>query len=229
MQYLELNGIFVNNFILYDDEHTVLMDTGFLNGLSTIAHALKSIGRSWDDVDAILLTHGHFDHAVHLHKIKALTQAPIYCTQEEQQHINGTFPYKGWNRITGWLEALGRFVFRYRPVNIDIHVKENDVLPFFGGMEIVALPGHSIGHIGYLHQGSKHLFIGDFVDPRRRTMWFPPFIFNSFPELFPISIRKVGNMDLNGLISNHGPRMDAGEQLRRYQEFMVKWRRKQGE
>lgn len=220
MKIIELTGLFVNNFILYDEKETVLIDTGFLNGTRKIKKELNRINRDFSDVTKILLTHGHFDHVVHLKKLKELTKAPIYCSKEEQIHIDGKYPYRGWNRITGLLEALGRLVFRYEPTPIDIHVSDGDVIDIFGGVEIVFLPGHSIGHLGFLHRNSKLLFVGDFIDTRRKKHRFPPFFFNTFPERFPESITKVDEMDLNGIISNHGPRLDAGEQLMRFQKFV---------
>lgn len=225
MKVIELNGLFVNNFILYDDKDTALIDTGFFNGTKTIRKALEKIGRAFNDVNYILLTHGHFDHAVHLKKLKELTNAPIYCSIEEQIHIDGKYPYKGINRVTGILEALGRFAFQYQSVPIDIHIKDGDILDIFGGLQTIFLPGHSIGHLGYLHQSSKVLFVGDFIDTRRRKERFPPAIFNTFPERFPESIEKVDTMKLNGIISNHGPRLSAEEQLVRFKKFTKKYYR----
>jgi glyoxylase-like metal-dependent hydrolase (beta-lactamase superfamily II) len=222
MEIIELNGLFVNNFISYNDKDTVLIDTGFLNGTRTIKKALKKIGRGFNDVNHILLTHGHFDHAVHLKKLKKLTNAPVYCSIEEQIHIDGKYPYKGINRITGVLEALGRFAFQYQSLRIDIHINDGDVIDIFGGIQTVFLPGHSIGHLGYLHQPSKVLFVGDFIDTRRRKERFPPAIFNTFPERFPESIQKVDTMDLNGIISNHGPSLSAEKQLLRFKKFTKK-------
>lgn len=220
MKTVELQGIFVNNFILYDETETVLLDTGFLNGVKYIEKALHRIGREFKDVNHILLTHGHFDHVTHLKKLKDLTQADIYCSPEEQIHIDGEYPYTGINRVTGLLEAIGRFCFRYEAVEIDIPVKNGDLIDLFGGMEVVFLPGHSIGHLGYLHRPSKILFVGDFIDTRWKKERFPPAIFNTFPERFPESIALINEMDLNGIISNHGPRLSAKEQLERFRDFV---------
>lgn len=219
MKTVELQGIFANNFILYDDHETALLDTGFLNGVKYIEKALHKIGREFSDVNHILLTHGHFDHVAHLPKLKKLSQAPTYCSAEEQIHIDGKYPYKGINRLTGLMETIGRFAFRYQAFPIDNVVKHGDVIPIFGGMEVVFLPGHSVGHLGYLHLPSKILFVGDFIDTRWRKVRFPPAIFNTFPERFPECIRIVDEMDLNGIISNHGPRLGAVEQLKRFKAY----------
>ncbi len=227
MDFIEINGWFVNNFILYDENTTALLDTGFFKGIKGIGNALRSIGRSFSDVDYILVTHGHFDHVVHLSKLKEITQATIVGAAEEQIHIDGQFPYKGITRVTQGLEALGRFAFSYKPAKLDYAVAYDEVLDIFGGLQAIHLPGHSIGHLGFLHLESRYLFVGDFIDTRRRKERFPPAIFNSFPEAFPTSIEKVDAMKLNGIISNHGPRLSPEEQLRRFKKFTKKYWQKQ--
>ncbi len=226
LETIELRGLFVNNFILYDEQTTALIDTGFLNGINHIEKALNKINRSIKDVDYILLTHGHFDHVAHLEKLKKISNATIVCTAAEQIHIDGKFPYKGISRVTQFLEALGRFVFNYSPILIDYQINHDEILDLFGGLKAIHLPGHSIGHIGYLHLDSKILFVGDFIDTRRRKVRFPPCIFNSFPELFPESIKKVDEMDLKGIISNHGPPLSSEEQLFRFKKFTKKYYKK---
>ncbi len=223
MNYVELRGIFVNNFILYDDDTTILLDTGMLNGVNYIGKQLNKIGRTFSDVDYILITHGHFDHIVHLKKLKEKTRASVLGTQEEQIHIDGKFPYKGINRVTQFLEAFGRLCFNYSPVKIDQQIKYDETLDFFGGLKVIHLPGHSIGHVGFLHLKSKILFVGDFIDTRRRKERFPPAIFNTFPDLFPSTIKKVDEMDLKGIISNHGPKLSPEEQLHRFKKFTKKY------
>jgi len=184
MNIIEIRGPFVNHFILYDEKDTVILDTGLFRGVGTVRKELEKINRTFEDVTAIFLTHGHFDHVTHLPRLKKLTNAPVYCSLKEQIHIDGKYPYKGWNRVTGALEALGRLAFRYQAIPIDVHVKEGDILDFFGGMEVFFLPGHSIGHLGYLHRNSKYLFV---------------------------------------IISNHGPKLSAEEQLERYNIFFEKY------
>ncbi len=219
MNIIELNGIFVNNFILYNHKEIILIDTGFLNGISFIKNALLNIHKKLEDIDYILLTHGHLDHVVHLKKLKEISGATIICSKEEQIHIDGKYSYKGINLVCDGLEKFGRFYFNYKAIKIDHHVKDGDILNILGGIKVIHLPGHSIGHLGYLFLESKYLFIGDLVNTRRKKHRFPPAIFNSFPHLIPESIHKVYHMNLNGIISNHGPRLSPEEQWNRFRIF----------
>ena len=79
-----------------------LVDTGFAGGKSmtgrsfadfeTPVQTLAKLGLAPDDVDAILMTHLHFDHAGN---IDAFPQATIYLQRSE---------YEGWKRVLGQLK-----------------------------------------------------------------------------------------------------------------------------
>jgi glyoxylase-like metal-dependent hydrolase (beta-lactamase superfamily II) len=67
----------------------------------------EGLGLEPGQVKAILLTHGHLDHAGNLAWAKAWSGAPVYAHAAEQAHIDGTFPYRGINRWCGRLERAG--------------------------------------------------------------------------------------------------------------------------
>ena len=73
----------------------VLLDTGLVGEPWLIRWRMARLGLEPDAVKAILLTHGHLDHAGNLAWAKAWTGAPIYAHPLEQQHIDGTYPYVG--------------------------------------------------------------------------------------------------------------------------------------
>ena len=69
----------------------------------------------------------------------------------EQQHIDGTYPYAGLN---AWCGRLERAVFRTgRSAAIDVPIADGDELPFWGGLRVVHLPGHTPGHCGFSARG----------------------------------------------------------------------------
>ena len=85
----------------------VLLDTGLIGEPWQIRWRLRQRGLGPQNVKAILLTHGHIDHAGNLAWAKAWTGAPIYAHPAEQAHIDGTYPYTGINRWCGRLERRG--------------------------------------------------------------------------------------------------------------------------
>jgi glyoxylase-like metal-dependent hydrolase (beta-lactamase superfamily II) len=150
----------VNIYIVKTGKQTVLVDAG--NGAHMLTN-LKSIGITPDNVDLILLTHGHNDHVGGLVKSgKAVFQkAKVLFSEKEKVLYEDTS-----------IEALPD---EYKP-----HFKgANQVLKIYGdrvktfnfgdtvasGVVSVDISGHTAGHSGFLvvSNGQKLLIAGDFL------------------------------------------------------------------
>ena len=103
-------------FLLADGDASVMIDTGLVGETILIRRLVRKLGLAPQSIKAILLTHGHLDHAGNLAKLKEWTGARIYAHPDEQAHVDGTYPYQGINRWCGRLEAAGR-----QAVQIDFH------------------------------------------------------------------------------------------------------------
>ena len=189
--------------LLLEGQECVLIDTGMLGELRPIKNQLGKLGLDWGSIKAILLTHGHLDHAGNLAQLVRLTGATVYGHPEEQIHLEGKYPYRGINRICGWLESLGRAVTGYRAGSIDEFIEDGQTLPFWGGLKVIHLPGHTRGHCGYYSQKHDLLFAGDLFLSYFCFHYLPPFIFSNCPELFEKSFRKVHNLDPSQILPSH--------------------------
>src|SRR5207248_8153 len=79
----------------------------------------------------------------------------------------------------------------YRPVKIDVAIADGDVLPLWGGLRVVHLPGHTLGHCGFYSVRHDLLFSGDlWVRFMMRTQMSPR-VFSDAIELVPGSMRKA--------------------------------------
>ena len=133
---------------LYDGNNSVLLDTGLAGETIGIRRLFRRLRLPPQSLKAIVLTHGHLDHAGNLARLKAWSGAKIYAHPLEQAHIDGKFPYQGVNRWCGRLEALGRTATCYRPAPIDEFLADGQQLPFWGGLE-----GGEAKVIGYVYGG----------------------------------------------------------------------------
>jgi glyoxylase-like metal-dependent hydrolase (beta-lactamase superfamily II) len=103
------------------------------------------------DVDAILLTHCHFDHIGAVAPVAKATGAPVWCPEIEVPLLTDIMAYVPW-------PGFGPF---------ESHDPENTVAGgehlSMAGLEIDVLftPGHSPGHVTYAIPDEGALFSGD--------------------------------------------------------------------
>ena len=205
--------------VLVDRDGAVVLDTGFPGDAGRIRRAMAKAGLASRDLRAIILTHGHIDHAGSAAELKAWSGAPVYAHPLEQPHLDGVFPYRGLARVCGVLEAAGRTITGYRPVTIDVPMAEGDPLPFWGGLRVVHLPGHTLGHCGFYSEKHDLLFSGDlWVHFMMRTQASPR-IFSDDVSLVPASLRKARAIGARWVVPGHYDVPDATRLRRRFEDL----------
>lgn len=214
-----IRGMMSVPHLLVDADGAVLLDTGFPGDAKQIRRVMKHAGVGPGDIRAILLTHGHIDHAGQAAWARAWTGAPLYAHPLEQQHIDGVFPYRGAARVCGALEAAGRALTGYRSTRIDVALADGQELPFWGGLRVVHLPGHTLGHCGFYSHRHDLLFSGDlWVRFMMRTQ-VSPAIFTVAPELVWPSMRKARAIGARWMVPGHYDFPDAARLRRRFEEL----------
>jgi glyoxylase-like metal-dependent hydrolase (beta-lactamase superfamily II) len=213
--------------VLADADGVVLLDTGFPGDAKRIRRVMHDLGLGAKDVRAILLTHGHIDHAGNVVELKAWTGAPVYAHASEQQHIDGVFPYSGLARVCGVLESVGRAATHYKAGRIDELIKDGDELPFWGGLRVVHLPGHTLGHCGFYSAKQDLLFSGDlWVRFLMRTQASPA-IFSDDVALVPASMLKARAIGAHWIVPGHYDLPNATRLRARFEELCERIVRKQ--
>lgn len=198
-----------------------MIDTGFVGARGAIKRLMRKLRLSPECVRAILLTHGHLDHTGNLEWLKAWTGAPLYAHPAEQAHIDGTFPYTGPATWCGRLERIGRALIRYKPSQIDVPLKDGDELPFWGGLRVVHLPGHTAGHCGFYSADRGLLFSGDLFASYAFSTHLPPRILNSVPSHFPESFAKLDQLQPRGMVPSHYDFLDPALHRKRFERLRI--------
>jgi glyoxylase-like metal-dependent hydrolase (beta-lactamase superfamily II) len=212
-----IHGIMSVFHLLVEGKRAWLLDTGMAGELVLLRRLMRRLGLGPRSIEAILLTHGHLDHAGNLTAVKEWTGAPVYGHPAEQRHVDGSYPYEGVARWCGRLEGLGRWAFRYRPTLIDEPIGDGDVLPFWGGLRVVHLPGHTEGHCGFYSERHDLLFSGDLFASYFFSTHLSPPIFTSKPEQIPGSLCKALDLDPRWIVPNHYDFLDGDLHKRRFQ------------
>ncbi len=177
--------------------------------------ALRKHGWEKETIRGIIVTHGHLDHILNVATIARETGAWIAAPRLDAEHYAGRPCYRGWARVTGCLESLGRPVLGFRPFVPDRWLNDGDFLDVWQGLRAVHLPGHTLGHMGFYCERLRLLFSADLFASSYFLAHLPPDIFNSAPAQIPQSVAKALAFDLVGVLPNHGDRATPAEHLQR--------------
>jgi len=157
-----------SNCYLLADEKLALVDTGMPQDGEAILDAVKSIGRSPDELTHILLTHGHLDHIGSLAMLKKTTAAQAVAGVKDTAYIQGlkktwTMGREGFGGkiFKAVLFIVETFFYHYAPAQVEIPCHGGEMLDCFGGVQVVATPGHSPGSISFYLREKRLLFVGD--------------------------------------------------------------------
>jgi glyoxylase-like metal-dependent hydrolase (beta-lactamase superfamily II) len=215
-----IRGVMGVCHVLVDERgEAVLLDTGLIGEPWQIRRLLRRLGLGPGAIEAILLTHGQIDHAGNVAWAKDWTRAPIYAHQSEQAHIDGTFPYTGAARWCGRMERIGYKAFAYRSAKIDRFILDGEELPFWGGLRVMHLPGHTLGHCGFFSERHNLLFSGDLFASYFFNVHLPPPILNSAPRLIPGSLERVLALNPRLMVPQHYDILDGVLHRERFQQM----------
>jgi glyoxylase-like metal-dependent hydrolase (beta-lactamase superfamily II) len=102
-------------------------------------------------LEAILLTHTHFDHVGAVAPVARATGAPVVCPELERHVLANIMDFVPW-------PGFGPF----ESYEADQAVKGGETLDFAGlRFEVMFTPGHSPGHVTYALANEGALFSGD--------------------------------------------------------------------
>ena len=112
---------------------------------------IAAVDESGATVEAILLTHTHFDHVGAVAPLARHTGAPVYCPRDEAfvlLDIMRFVPWPGFGPFENW--------------KADVELAGGERLELAGfEIEVLFTPGHSPGHVTFSIPDEEAVFSGD--------------------------------------------------------------------
>lgn len=182
-----IDGTGVNAYLVEFDGQLTLIDTGTPLDADTVMVAVREIGYELGDVDRILVTHYDPDHVGALGRLA--TDAPIYIGREDAEYLLGT-RRPDWGSLKGLLQCVSTpFV---SPVDAG-RVRCVDDGDTVGRFEAFHTPGHTPGHVVYVHERRSVAFLGDLVIERSGSLKPAPSILSYERQELRESIRRFAD------------------------------------
>ena len=189
--------------------------------------AEKTFGRP---PNAIVLTHGHFDHVGAAKELAEAWDVPVYAHPLEFPYLTRQqeYPAPDWKAGGGAMPLLSPTLPR-GPIDLGSRLR---ALPTEGselsiaelpGWTLLHTPGHTPGHVSFLRKGDGTLLVGDAFCTTRPESFFaanfsqpaelhgPPAYFTSDWEAAKASVRKLAALQPTTVATGHGKPLAGAE------------------
>lgn len=213
---------FVNVFgVTHGDGSWTLIDAAIPFSAARIRNWVdKAFGQS---PNAIVLTHGHFDHVSAAKDLAEQWDVPIYAHPLEFPYLTGQkeYPPPNWAAGGGVMPLLSPTLPR-GPIDLGDRLR---VLPSDGahlglaelpGWTVLHTPGHTPGHVSFFRENDRTLLVGDAFCTTKPESFFeanflqhpelhgPPAYFTSDWDAAKSSVRKLADLEPVTVAPGHG-------------------------
>ena len=211
----------VNSYLVVDEGGVTIVDAALPGYWKLLKAELASLGKSLDDVRALVLTHGDTDHIGFAARLYGETGVVPYVHEAdvERARLQVKKPNSGWGPVK--IGPLAAFLWyssrhgglRNRPATELQTVADGTVLDVPGSPRIVHVPGHTPGSIAIHVPAVDALFLGDAMTTRNVLTGVTgpkPAPFTLEPGQAVASLDRVADIDATWVLPGHGPAWDGG-------------------
>ena len=173
---------FTNWYLVEEGERITVVDAGVPGSWESLFEALGRLGRRADQIEAVVLTHGHFDHIGFAERARTQLGVPVWVHENDVPLVKHPQQYAHERQRSLYLATQPRALpivaaflreraFWPTPVGEVARYSEG-VLPVPGEPRVLSTPGHTLGHCS-LHLADRDaVIVGDalvMLNPYRGT------------------------------------------------------------
>ncbi|MBC3785912.1 MBL fold metallo-hydrolase [Spirosoma utsteinense] len=217
-----LKTLFVNVFLIGEPgagNPWVLVDAGLPGYAGQIKKKAEALFGPGAKPDAIVLTHGHFDHTGALKALLKDWDVPVYAHPLELPYLTGKSSYPPPDpAIGGGFMSYSSFIFPIGPDDFGDRIKTlptNGTIPELPGWRAIHTPGHAPGHISLFRDADRTLIAGDAfvttnqnsaisVATQKEEVFGPPAYFTCDWQAAEKSVKTLNNLNPTSVGTGHG-------------------------
>lgn len=214
----------------------VLVDAGMPGSADEIISVTEERFGPGSRPNAIILTHGHFDHVGAIIELVEHWDVPVYAHELELPYLTGQKSYpEPDSTVEGGMVAKMSPLFPNEPINLGTNVKpfpSDGTVPYMKGFKWIHTPGHTPGHVSFFRENDRALIAGDaFVTVKQEYLYKvltqeqeisgPPRYLTTDWNAAKQSVTKLAELNPSVAVTGHGLPM-SDELLTNSLETLVK-------
>jgi glyoxylase-like metal-dependent hydrolase (beta-lactamase superfamily II) len=151
-----ITDAYTNWYLVEEDGRFTVADAGVRSSWESLEAALRRLQRTLGDVEAVVLTHAHFDHVGFAERARSQLGVPVYVHENDAPLTAHPWRYDHERPRSAYLATQVRAMpivatlLRHRafwPAPVKEVVRyESGTLPVPGAPRVVFTPGHTLGH-----------------------------------------------------------------------------------
>jgi glyoxylase-like metal-dependent hydrolase (beta-lactamase superfamily II) len=182
---------------------------------------------------AVVLTHGHFDHAGSAARLAAAWRVPIFAHELERPYLTGQSDYPPPDPTIGGALAMMSRTFPYRSIDVGSLLRSIDadgVVHPLPGWRAIHSPGHTAGHLSLFRESDRTLLAGDALATMNQESWvsavtmerelrWPPAPLTTDWTAANASVQRLAALRPRAIAAGHGLPMVGDEAMRAMENF----------
>ncbi len=170
------------------------------------------MGRRPEEVTRIVLTHQHPDHIGGAADLVAASGAEVWAHPLDTPAIEGTGMRDGPKGPLGL--TFNMLIFpRLRPLKVARSLADGETLPILangGGLQVIATPGHTLGHISLYMPSRQLFFAGDALRHSGEKVVPSPAMFNRDHAEALRTFADLARLGIEASLPGHGAPILSG-------------------